>query len=259
MTNEDALKKYDVKKYRTPDGYTSDIAIFTIMTKEAEPYKKPVMELKLMLIKRAATNAEGHPNIEGDKWALPGGFVQANETALQAAKRELEEETGVQGVHVKHFGVYDRPGRDPRGWIITNAHYAIVPERHLMHRQANDDASEVELFTLEEINNLALAFDHEEIIKHAVQAITADLLQTTAAKNFLPPTFTYSELQAVLRTVTNDPVITSDPAFSRKIKSLPFIEKLDGQTTTRTSKQPTQLFRFVEMEDIIKPIYSVKY
>src|SRR4051812_22983401 len=113
------------KKYITPDGYTADIAIFTITTKKTAKKAPPEMLLKILLIKRAAKDREGNANVEGDKWALPGGFVNPDETAYTAAKRELKEETGVTGFHLKHFGVFDQPGRDPRGWIISNAFYAI--------------------------------------------------------------------------------------------------------------------------------------
>lgn len=258
MSNEEALKQYDIKKFRTPDGYTSDIAVFTIVSEKISKYKPPKMTLKLMLIKRSELNAEGQKNIEAQKWALPGGFVQENESAFEAAKRELEEETGIKGIHVKHFGVYDQPGRDPRGWIISNAHYAIVPEHSLVKRQANDDAAEVELFSLEDVWNVELAFDHAQIIKDAIERITSDLLQTTVAKSFLPKHFTYSELQAVLLTVTNDPAIASEQAFARKIKSLPFIQEVVGKKTQRTSKIPTQLYEFIDM-DIVKPIYTARY
>ncbi|MEI4802961.1 NUDIX hydrolase [Bacillus sp. NPDC077411] len=258
MSNQEALQQYDVKKYKTPDGYTSDIAVFTIVTEEKEEHKPPVMALKLMLIKRALTNSEGKPNIEAGKWALPGGFVQDDETAFEAAKRELEEETGVEGIHIKHYGVYDKPGRDPRGWIISNAHYAIVPEYYLEKRQANDDAAEVALFSIEEVLKLDLAFDHNQIIRDAIKVITMDLLQTIVAKNFLPKSFTYSELQAVLLTVTEDPAIKSGQAFARKIKTLPFIQEITGQTTQRTSKKSAQLYRFIEM-DIVQPIYTARY
>lgn len=258
MSNEKALEQYDVKKYRTPDGYTSDIAVFTIISTRVQEYKPPKMDLKIMLIKRSLINSEGLPNIEAGKWALPGGFVDQTESSFEAAERELLEETSVSNIHIKHFGVYDKPGRDPRGWIITNAHYAIVPEHKLSERKANDDAAEVKLFSLDEVLSLDLAFDHHDIIRDAIAVITSDLLQTTIAKEFLPDQFTYSELQAVLLTVTDDPAITSDQAFARKIKTLPFIEEVAGKTTTRTSKKPTQLYKYVEME-IVKPIYTARY
>jgi 8-oxo-dGTP diphosphatase len=258
MSNQKALEQYDVSQFRTPDGYTSDIAVFTITSEKVSDYKPPKMTLKLMLIKRALLNAEGDTNIEGGKWALPGGFVQDDESGYEAAKRELEEETGVGSIHIKHFGIYDKPGRDPRGWIITNGHYAIVPENSLSKRRANDDAAEVEIFSLDEALQLDLAFDHEEIIKDAITMITNDLLRTTVAKNFLREKFTYSELQAVLLTVTNDPAIVSDQSFARKIKSLPFIQAVPGEKTQRTSKSPAQLYEFVEM-DVLKPIYTARY
>ncbi|KKI91912.1 ADP-ribose pyrophosphatase [Bacillus sp. SA1-12] len=259
MSNKETLEQYDHKQFRTPDGYTSDIAVFTILSSKVKEFKPPQMALMLMLIKRAKLNAEGHANIEAGKWALPGGFVQPNESALEAAKRELEEETSVNSIHIKHYGVYDQPGRDPRGWIISNAHYAIVPEHELAKRRANDDAEDVKLFSVDEVLSLDLAFDHRQIIEDAIAVIKHDLLQTTVARNFLQDHFTYSELQAVLKTVTNDPAITSDQAFSRKIKTLPFIEEVPGQKTQRTSKTPTQLYRFTNEMNIVKPIYTARY
>lgn len=258
MANQEALNRYDSSLFRTPDGYTSDIAVFTITSHQVAEYTPPQMTLKLMLIKRALLNAEGQPNIEAAKWALPGGFVQDNESGFEAAQRELEEETGVKRIHMKHFGVYDKPGRDPRGWIITNAHYAIVPEHALAKRKANDDAAQVELFAIDDVLKLDLAFDHFTIITEAIQRISSDLLQTTVAQNFLPKYFTYSELQALLLTVTKDPAIVSDQSFARKIKTLPFIQAVVGQKTQRTSKSPAQLYEFVDIA-VVKSIYTARY
>jgi ADP-ribose pyrophosphatase YjhB (NUDIX family) len=216
------------------------------------------MDLKIMLIRRAMKDGEGRPNIEAGKWALPGGFVAPEETAFETARRELKEETGVDGLHLKHFGVYDEPARDPRGWMISSAHYAIVPERMLANRQANDDADAVELFAVDEALKLDLAFDHATIVRDAIAVIARELLESTAAKRFLPEAFTYSELQAVLLTVTDDSAIASGPAFARKIKTLPFIEEVPGEKTTRTSKKPTQLYRFVDMP-VTRSIYHAIY
>ncbi|MFT9846273.1 NUDIX domain-containing protein [Aneurinibacillus sp. REN35] len=247
----EALANYDPKQYRTPDGYTSDIAVFTIVSDEKDEMKRTV---KILLIKRAALDAEGEPNIEGGKWALPGGFIVPPETAYEAAKRELREETGVENIHIQHYGVYDAWGRDPRGWIISNAHYAIVSEEALARRRAADDAAEVALFDLAEVGNIQLAFDHRAIIEDAVKVVKSDMLTTTVAKNFLPEEFKLEELRTVLLAVIDDPVISVKSAFFRKAPSLPFItEALDEHnkpkvtTPTGRAKRPTQLYRFVDV------------
>lgn len=256
------LVGYDVSKYRTPDGYTSDIAVFTIISTEVAPYKPPEKTLKLLLIKRAETTKEGEPNIEAGKWALPGGFIRPEETAYEAAVRELREETGVDGLKVKHFGVYDRLGRDKRGWIISNAHYAIVPEHKLVKRRAGDDAVEVGLFSMDEVFELDLAFDHREIIDDALWFIKKDMSLTTLAKNFLPKEFVLSELQGVLLTVMDEPWLKLDSQFFRKAPTLPFIEKVvkNGvpQKTNRWSKNKAQLYRFNDFEPYVS-IYNAKY
>lgn len=253
------MVQQEKKKYITPDGYTADIAIFTITAKKTAEKAPPEMHLKLLLIKRTAKDREGNPNIEGDKWALPGGFVNVNETANDAAKRELKEETGVTGFHVKHFGTYDEPGRDPRGWIISNAFYAIVQEEFLHQRKANDDAAEVELFTIKEVQQLDLAFDHHTIITEAVELLKKEMVQTTIAKNFLPEEFTLSELQRVLLSVREDSKISADSLFFAKAPKLPFLDKVLDENglqkkTKRNSFRPSQLYRF-NAEVVMDSIY----
>ncbi len=257
-TEEDALQNYDSSQYRTPDGYTSDIAIFTLIPNEestVDSGSTSAHSLALMLIKRAAFDAEGEPNIEGGKWALPGGFIHPEETAYEAAKRELKEETGVDGIHIEHYGVYDKLGRDKRGWILSNAHYAIVPEENIKSREAADDADDVQLFTIDEVFALELAFDHSQVIKDALEAVRKDVFQTTVVKNFLTEEFKLEELRQVLLAIINDPVVSSKPGFFRKAPRLPFIvEALDENQVpktaepTSTTKRPTKLYRFVDVD-----------
>jgi 8-oxo-dGTP diphosphatase len=102
-------------------------------------------------------------------WALPGGFVDPNETVEEAAARELVEETGVVLPEAPALvGVFSKPGRDPRGWVISVA-YAL----HLPHQQldpkAGDDAAQVRWFNLDELP--PLAFDHADIIRKALQTL----------------------------------------------------------------------------------------
>jgi len=242
-------------KFTTPDGYTSDIAVFTITSQSNGEYKPPIKKLKIMLIKRSEHDHEGNPNSEAGKWALPGGFVRPDETAFQAAERKLSEETGVNGLRMKHFGIYDSPNRDKRGWIISNAHYVIANEAALKKRQTTYDASDIQLFTMEEAFKLNLAFDHRTIIDDALWFIKKDMALTTLAKHFLPEEFVLSELQGVLLTVLDDPSISSDAAFFRKAPTLPFIEGVTEngkpKKSNAYSKTPAQLYRFTDFQPIV--------
>ncbi|MGF2616400.1 NUDIX hydrolase [Rossellomorea vietnamensis] len=255
QNEEEMLQHYNSKEYVTPDGYTADIGVFTIELTYKEEYKPPEAELKLLLIQRAKTDKDGEPHTEGGKWALPGGFVKPDETASKAAVRELSEEASVNNIKLKHFGVYDTPGRDKRGWIISNAFYAIVTNDYLEKRKAADDAENVGLFTLKEIDQLELAFDHKTIIHDAFQIIRKDLLQTTVAKEFLPKEFTLSELRSVLLLVSDDPGIVNNSAFVRDAPKYPFLEvarnqKGEVKKTNRTAKQMTRMFRFKDFQPI---------
>jgi 8-oxo-dGTP diphosphatase len=247
--------------FTTPDGYTSDIAVFTITSESNGEYKPPIKKLKIMLIKRSEQDHEGHPNIEAGKWALPGGFVRPDETAFQAAESRLVEETGVNDLRMKHFGVYDAPGRDKRGWIISNAHYVIAKETALMSRKTTYDAADIQLFTVDEALGLHLAFDHRTIIDDALWFIKKDMALTTLAKHFLPEEFVLSELQGVLLTVLDDPSISTDAAFFRKAPTLPFIEAVSEngkpKKSNRYSKTPAQLYRFNDFQPIVS-VYKNK-
>src|SRR6266481_269266 len=69
-------------------------------------------QLQVALIERKNPPFAGH-------WALPGGFLEEDETVEDAALRELQEETGLQNIYLEQFQVFSAPKRDPRGRIIT--------------------------------------------------------------------------------------------------------------------------------------------
>lgn len=126
------LVKYDSSKYWKP-SVTADIVLFV-------PIDEPIGEYKLLLIKR-----KNYPN--KGWWALPGGFLNEGETLLEAAHRELDEETGIKEVFLEQLALYDNPNRDPRTRIISMA-YLGVGEIDDGDIQASDDASEAGLFTV---------------------------------------------------------------------------------------------------------------
>lgn len=103
-----------------------------------------------------------------DSWALPGGFVEIDEDLLEGATRELEEETGINGVALRQYKTFGKPGRDPRGRTISVVFYGFV-EKEQMNYQAGDDAAEAGWFDLKALPDLA--FDHQEILLEFVEFI----------------------------------------------------------------------------------------
>lgn len=95
-------------------------------------------------------------------WALPGGFVDYGETVESAAIREAKEETSID-VELKDLvNVYSNPDRDPRRHTITIAYTA---KGDFSTRKADDDAADIDIFSPEELDEINIAFDHEQIIK----------------------------------------------------------------------------------------------
>ena len=136
--NEEFVKNYDDSKYKKP-SVTADIVIFGMFDSEENNYRKlSQKELKVLLIQRDQGPFEGC-------YALPGGFVRSNETIVDAAKRELGEETHVQCDFLEQFGTYSDPKRDPRRWVISNGFMALM-DAGSINLQAGDDASDAKWF-----------------------------------------------------------------------------------------------------------------
>ena len=103
-------------------------------------------------------------------WALPGGFVEENEKLADAARRELKEETGLDGDDIEQLYTAGDPGRDPRGWTVSVVYLARVDAKRLKPVAA-DDAKAVGWFPLDKLPKLA--FDHAMLLAR-VRARLAD-------------------------------------------------------------------------------------
>ena len=114
--------------------------------------------LELLLIQRRNEPCKG-------KWAFPGGFMNIDETTADAARRELEEETGLVVEDLHRVVVYDAVDRDPRERVITVAYYTILDKPAEV--SGLDDAAQAKWFLLTELPDLA--FDHKEILQAAKQ------------------------------------------------------------------------------------------
>lgn len=115
---------------------------------------------RILLVERARDPFAG-------AWALPGGFVDAGERVEAAARRELAEETALDldSLSLELLGVYDTPGRDPRGWTVSVVYRVLLEAPREV--RGGDDASDARWWRREELPRLA--FDHALIIRDAFE------------------------------------------------------------------------------------------
>lgn len=177
------------------------------------------------------------------RWALPGGFVHPDEDLLDAAVRELEEETGITSVrvHLEQLRTYGAPKRDPRLRVVTVAYLALVPD--LPAPVAGSDATAARWEDVESL--LAepgrLAFDHARILADGVERARAKLEYTPLGAAFCPPEFSIAELRQVYESVWGTRL---DPRnFHRKVTGTPGFVEETGGTTARGGGRPARLYR----------------
>jgi 8-oxo-dGTP diphosphatase len=134
-----------------------------------ESYARPMLTVDIVVMTDTAIPSlllvqRARPPFAGE-WALPGGFVDEGEQVADAAPRELVEETGLEAGSLRLLGVYDTPGRDPRGWTVSIAYRATVQTE--MAVTGADDARAARWFHADTLPKLA--FDHAVIIDDALE------------------------------------------------------------------------------------------
>jgi len=126
----------------------------------------------VLLVQRAFAPFEGG-------WALPGGFVEEREQVRDAAPRELAEETGLEVGSLELLGVYDTPGRDPRGWTVSVVYTTIL--KAAVPVRGADDARDARWFACDALPSLA--FDHALIVSDALERLGASRRSQQALSN----------------------------------------------------------------------------
>jgi 8-oxo-dGTP diphosphatase len=209
-------------KYRYPrPALTVDCVVFGLDDKD----------LKVLLIQRARKPFRG-------RWALPGGFVGVEEPLDEAARRELQEETGLRNVYLEQLYTFGEPDRDPRERVVTVTYYALVNLRDHQVRAATD-AREAAWFAAPDVP--ALAFDHEKIIEAAIARLKERVRNQPIGFELLPPKFTLTQLQRLYEKVLGRPLDKRN--FRKKIQSMDFLEALD-EIQRDVSHRAARLYRF---------------
>ena len=185
--------------------------------------------LQVLLIERGVEPYKG-------KWAFPGGFLKMDETAEEGARRELKEETGLDGAYMEQFHTFSAPERDPRERVITIAYYALVKIQEV---KGGDDAASARWFPLDDIPSLA--FDHDYILRMATQRLREQIHFQPIGFELLPEKFTLKELQLLYEAILG---INFDRRnFSKKMMHLEILIDLE-ETVWPTPKREAKLYKF---------------
>ena len=229
---------------------------------EGQWRENPEFALEVLFIKRGQWPFEG-------SWALPGGFIRPTETVDDGARRELREETALEAVNLIPVGVFSRPDRDMRAWIISNAFVSVHRRGQGCHVKGGDDAREAKWLTVKSpviergrfqlpfydegklvfcltgryreevlgggtvlsVGDNPLAFDHAEIIAQAfLRLLSFDTKKLVLF--FLPEKFTLSNYIGVYQYLTRNSVSAANiPSFRRQLTATkePLLEVCDGE------------------------------
>jgi 8-oxo-dGTP diphosphatase len=190
-------------------------------------------DLKVLLIQRALPPFAG-------AWALPGGFVRVSETLDDAARRELEEETGLSRVFLEQLYTFGDVERDPRERVVSVAYYALVNLRdHDVH--AATDARDAAWFGVHDVPSLA--FDHAEILQIALDRLRGKLRYQPIGFELLPKKFTLSELQHLYELVLERELDKRN--FRKRVLAMDLLIETDD-VQQDVAHRAARLYRFDE-------------
>lgn len=173
-----------------------------------------------------------------DHWAIPGGLIEEDETTLEAAQRILKSQTGVSHVYLEQLMTFDDVNRDPAGRVLSIGHIALLPDAN------------VKLTTTEKYNDVrwwpikklpALAYDHKQMLKTAIDRLTAKIQYTNIAWSLLPEQFSLTELQAVYEIILDKSLDKRN--FRKRIAALDLI-KPSGKKREGGAFRPAELYQF---------------
>ena len=195
-------------------------------------YSKEV-GVSVLLIKRKYDPFKG-------EWAIPGGFILDGESLEDAIERELMEETGVKIDYLEQLYTFGAPNRDPRRRIISVAYFGLVKSSQFEKLNATTDAEEAEWFHIKSLPSLA--FDHQEVLKMAIERLRAKIIYQPIGFELLDKKFPFSDLEHLYSTLLDRPIDRRN--FKKKVMHLGILDELNEKAKSSGAGRPGNLFQF---------------
>lgn len=165
--------------------------------------------------------------------ALPGGYIHPEEDqdARDAAQRVLHEKAGIEAPYLEQLATFSGAARDPRGWSISVAYYALVPSAM--------PAGELQWTSVDRLPSLP--FDHREILSSALDRLRSKSQYSSLPCYLAGETFTLPQLQRVYETLMGEQI--NKVSFRRKIMDMDLLEAVEGRREAGGAHRPAQLYR----------------
>jgi 8-oxo-dGTP diphosphatase len=205
-----------------------DTAVLTLAPRTNPARGAPPLRLSVLLVRRPQ-------GAGGPQWALPGTFLHPGERLADAVTRSLTQKAGITGERLAQLAVFDDPGRDDRGWVLSVAHLAVIPYAALQdallahpHRARLAPVSRLE----------PLPYDHKAIVAAAVRELRRRYADRPDPERLLGPRFTIRDLRDVHEGIAGSTL--QKDTFRRAMEP-----QLQGTrvVSTGTVGRPSQLFR----------------
>ena len=193
--------------------------------------------VKVLLIKR--TNEPYK-----DFWALPGGAMYNNELIKDAAKRELNEKTGISDVDLSMCKIIDTIDRSPIRRMIAVCFIGVMDIKKVELLQSTSKTSESGWVDISYVQNLA--YDHDEVLKFAIEELKNKIITTDILKSLFPDEFTLPELHNVYNSILGIDIDRRN--FRKKMLNLNLISDTN-RTVVYKGKKPAKLYRFNDIKN----------
>jgi 8-oxo-dGTP diphosphatase len=206
------MMEYDINQFKNP-LFTVDSVLFTVVESE----------LKVLMVRRA-----NEPF--ADRWGLPGGFVDVDkdDNTDMTARRKLAEKTGLSPRYLEQLQVFSGINRDPRGFSVTSAYYALVA--HQPVQPSIDTVEQAKWISLFGLKSLAVAFDHKYIIDIAHKRLQQKALYSMVPVYCCPEQFTVGQLKDVIETIIGKEI--QRKSLMRRIDSSGMFEFVDEKVNS---------------------------
>jgi 8-oxo-dGTP diphosphatase len=169
--------------------------------------------------------------------ALPGGYIHAEEdvNAFAAAMRVTRNKTGIVPPYLEQLSTFSGPARDPRGWSLSIAHFALVPFGVI----AQAARAGVQLLPVD--RPLALPFDHDLMVQKAVERLRNKSQYSSLPCFLAGDVFTLPQLQRIYEVLMGEPL--NKVSFRRKISEMDMLDPIEGGFDSAGAHRPAQLYR----------------